>query len=72
MDIDYHSLLLAAGGNALFAQLAEPVAEVLAGRAAHGLTPGIPHVGTLEAHLATARAISGATPTRPNPPPAST
>lgn len=58
VDIAYHSLLLQAGGNALFAQLAEPVAEVLAGRAALGLTPGIPHLGTLEAHLATARAIS--------------
>jgi DNA-binding FadR family transcriptional regulator len=57
-DIAYHSLLLRAGGNALFAQLAEPIAEVLAGRASLGLTPDIPQVGTLEAHLATARAIS--------------
>lgn len=57
IDIAYHSLLLQASGNPLFAQLAQPIAEVLRGRAAHGLTPGIPHVGTLEAHLATARAI---------------
>lgn len=58
VDIAYHRLLLRAGGNALFAQLAEPVTEVLRGRAALGLTPGIPHVGTLEAHLATAQAIA--------------
>ncbi|WP_454115277.1 FadR/GntR family transcriptional regulator [Microbacterium lacticum] len=58
VDIAYHSLLLRAGGNALFAQLSHPIAEVLAGRAALGLTPGIPHVGTLEAHLATAQAIA--------------
>lgn len=56
-DIAYHSLLLRSGGNALFARLAHPIAEILRGRAARGLTPGIPHVGTLEAHVATAEAI---------------
>ncbi|WP_460774995.1 FadR/GntR family transcriptional regulator [Microbacterium sp. GXF7504] len=57
-DIAYHSLLLRSGGNALYARLASPIAEILRGRATRGLTPGIPHVGTLEAHLATAEAIS--------------
>lgn len=57
-DIAYHSLLLSAGGNPLFANLASPITEILRGRALRGLTPGIPRVGTLEAHLATARAIS--------------
>lgn len=56
-DIAYHSLLLRAGGNPLFGKLGAPIAEILRGRAAHGLTPGTPRVGTLEAHLATAQAI---------------
>lgn len=57
-DIAYHSLLLCAGGNPLFAHLASPITEILRGRAVRGLTPGIPQVGTLEAHVATARAIA--------------
>lgn len=57
-DIRYHSLLLSASGNPLLAQLAGPVEEILAGRSHRGLTPAIPLVGTLEAHVATARAIA--------------
>jgi len=58
VDIAYHSLLLRAGGNPLFGQLSAPIAEILRGRAVRGLTPGLPRVGTLEAHVATARAIT--------------
>lgn len=58
IDIAYHSLLLDASGNALFHQLIGPIAEILRGRSVRGLTPGIPRVGTLEAHVATARAIA--------------
>lgn len=57
-DIAYHSLLLEASGNDLFHQLTGPIAEILRGRSVRGLTPGVPHVGTLEAHVATARAIA--------------
>lgn len=57
-DIRYHSLLLAASGNLLLAQLSGPVKEILAGRANRGLTPAIPNEGTLEAHVATAAAIA--------------
>lgn len=57
-DVAYHSLLLAASGNALLAQLADPVREILLGRAKRGLTPAVPQPGTLEAHVATARAIA--------------
>ncbi|THE06825.1 FadR family transcriptional regulator [Microbacterium oleivorans] len=56
-DIAYHRLLLTASGNPLFVKLSEPIAEILRGRAVRGLTPGMPRVGTLEAHLATAQAI---------------
>ena len=58
VDIAYHSLLLRAGGNPLFGKLSEPIAEILRGRALRGLTPGMPRIGTLEAHVATARAIT--------------
>lgn len=58
IDIAYHSLLLEASGNALFHQLVGPITEILRGRSTRGLTPRIPRVGTLEAHLATARAIA--------------
>ncbi|WP_336632538.1 MULTISPECIES: FadR/GntR family transcriptional regulator [unclassified Microbacterium] len=56
-DISYHSLLLESSGNTLFAQLTEPIAEVLRGRSMRGLTPSMPRVGTLEAHVRTAQAI---------------
>lgn len=58
VDIAYHSLLLRAGGNALFARLAAPVSEILRGRSVRGWTPAVPHDGTLEAHVATAQAIA--------------
>lgn len=57
-DVAYHSLLLSASGNALLAQMAGPVREILLGRAQRGLTPAVPHAGTLEAHVATALAIA--------------
>jgi DNA-binding FadR family transcriptional regulator len=56
-DIAYHSLLLTASGNALLAQMAGPVTEILRGRTSYGLTPSDPRPGTLEAHVATAAAV---------------
>jgi len=58
VDIDFHSLLLAAGGNPLLAQLKGPVEEILTGRTELGLTPAVPADGTLDHHLATARAVA--------------
>ncbi|WP_294180824.1 FCD domain-containing protein, partial [uncultured Schumannella sp.] len=58
VDVAFHRLLLEASGNAMLAQLAVPVEEVLRGRAALGLTPAMPAEGTLENHVATAAAIS--------------
>ncbi|MFG6401933.1 MULTISPECIES: FadR/GntR family transcriptional regulator [unclassified Microbacterium] len=57
-DVAYHSALLAASGNALLSQMAQPVREILEGRSSRGLTPAVPHEGTLEAHVATATAIA--------------
>lgn len=58
VDIAFHTLLLAAGQNALYAELAGPVREILVGRTDRGLTPADPAPGTLDAHLAAARAIA--------------
>jgi DNA-binding FadR family transcriptional regulator len=58
VDIDFHTLLLAASGNALYAELAGPVREILVGRTGLGLTPADPAAGTLDAHLDAARAIA--------------
>jgi len=63
VDIAFHSLLLAAGGNPLLAQLKGPVEEILTGRTGLGLTPAIPAEGTLDNHLATAHAIAAGDPT---------
>ena len=62
VDVDFHALLLAAGGNPLLAQLKGPVEDILTGRAALGLTPAIPKEGTLDHHVATALAIAGGDP----------
>lgn len=58
VDIAFHTLLLAASRNALYAELAGPVREILVGRSDRGLTPADPAPGTLDAHLAAARAIA--------------
>lgn len=58
VDVEFHTLLLSAGGNLLYAELAAPVREVLQGRVELGLTPAVPSPGTLDAHLAAARAVA--------------
>ncbi|KQO81456.1 MULTISPECIES: FadR/GntR family transcriptional regulator [unclassified Frigoribacterium] len=57
-DIDFHTLLLVASGNLLYAELAAPVREILQGRHELGLTPADPAPGTLDAHVGAARAIA--------------
>jgi len=57
-DIRFHTLLLVASGNVLYGELAAPVREILQGRHELGLTPAVPAAGTLDAHLAAARAIA--------------
>lgn len=61
-DIEFHSLLLACGGNEMFAALAGSVAEVLSGRTRLGLTPAYPAAAPLEHHEALARAVAEGDP----------
>jgi DNA-binding FadR family transcriptional regulator len=56
-DIRFHTLLLAASGNDMFAQLAGPVTEVLVGRSHYGLTPDVPHQEALQLHLEVAASV---------------
>lgn len=57
-DVAFHSTLLVASGNPFLAGLVSPVAEVLRGRRELGLTPSRPAPGTVEDHIATARAVA--------------
>jgi DNA-binding FadR family transcriptional regulator len=50
VDIAFHSLLLRASHNEMFAALTDVVAEVLGGRTHHGLMPHHPVDAALDAH----------------------
>jgi len=56
-DIRFHSTLLRASGNELFAALTDVVAEVLAGRTLHGLMPATPDPGAIRLHADVAQAV---------------
>ncbi|AJT40951.1 FadR/GntR family transcriptional regulator [Psychromicrobium lacuslunae] len=56
-DIAYHSLILRAAENEMFAHLHEAVGEVLSGRTEHGLMPERPHAQARHWHLGVAEAI---------------
>lgn len=56
-DIAYHSLILRAAGNEMFAHLHEAVGEVLSGRTEHGLMPERPQAQARHWHLGVADAI---------------
>lgn len=57
LDINYHSLLLEASGNEMFAALIPSVTSVLRGRTAFGLQPDRPDEESLNLHIELARAI---------------
>lgn len=57
-DIEFHTLILEASGNEMFAALSESVAEVLVGRTRLGLQPAYPEAEALRRHLALARTIA--------------
>lgn len=57
MDIQFHSLILKASGNAMFAQLNSLVTEILVGRTEHGLMPHTPNLEALQFHVDVATAI---------------
>jgi DNA-binding FadR family transcriptional regulator len=56
-DIAFHRLVLIASGNEMFARLSDSVAEVLAGRTAHGLMPEEPDPRAVQLHAEVAEAI---------------
>lgn len=63
-DIDFHTTLLAASGNALLAGFAPFVAEALTGRTEHDLMPEIPEQGAIDWHVEVAAAIAEGSPDR--------
>lgn len=63
-DIDFHTALLAASGNALLAGFAPFVAEALTGRTDHDLMPQVPDAQAIEWHLEVAEAIADGHPDR--------
>ena len=62
LDIQFHSLVLAASGNEMFAKLDSVIAEVLTGRTELGLMPQHPHEEALQWHVDVADAIQGGRP----------
>lgn len=58
LDIEFHALLLRAGGNEMFAALTEVVAVVLRGRTTLGLMPRKPVAKALDLHEAVAAAVA--------------
>ncbi|NMR28629.1 FadR/GntR family transcriptional regulator [Crystallibacter degradans] len=62
LDIHFHSLVLAASGNEMFAQMDSMIAEVLRGRTDYGLMPEHPHEEALQLHVDVADAIQSGRP----------
>lgn len=58
VDIAFHSLLLRASGNSMFAELDGVVAEVLSGRTHQGLMPFHPREKALVEHESVAEAVA--------------
>ncbi|SFQ22570.1 DNA-binding transcriptional regulator, FadR family [Amycolatopsis arida] len=58
LDIEYHTLLLRASGNEMFAALTDVVAAVLRGRTQLGLMPRSPVPEALDLHDTVARAVA--------------
>ena len=57
-DMEFHTLLLRASGNDMFAALGGPIAEVLVGRTRLGYQPSHPEPEALHRHDEVARAIA--------------
>lgn len=57
LDVAFHSLLLRASGNDMFAALIPSVTAMLKGRTAHGLQPTTPDPRALEYHVELAQAV---------------
>ncbi|NYD68800.1 FadR/GntR family transcriptional regulator [Agromyces atrinae] len=62
LDIQFHSLVLAASGNEMFSHLRNVIGEVLRGRTDYGLMPDHPHEEALQLHVDVANAIQSRDP----------
>ena len=56
-DKEFHTLLLAASGNEMFAALATPIMNVLEGRTRYGIMPDNPEIATMRLHTDLVEAI---------------
>ena len=61
-DVTFHTALLEASGNEMFAALAPVVAEVLTGRTHHDLMPARPSTVAIRLHGDLAQAVAGGSP----------
>ncbi|MHB1489595.1 MAG: FCD domain-containing protein, partial [Cellulomonas sp.] len=59
-DIEFHSLLLTASGNEMFAAMKDVLAVALAGRVRQGLMPNHPRPESIVVHTAIAMAVANA------------
>lgn len=57
-DIEFHTLLLHASGNEMFAALSGAIAAVLTGRIVHHLMPDDPTLESLQLHVVVAKSIA--------------
>lgn len=57
-DVEFHTLLLTASGNEMFAALAAPIMNVLEGRTRYGIMPDEPEIGAMRLHSDLAGAIA--------------
>lgn len=62
VDVEFHSILLAASGNEMFALLRGVLGETVSGRSELGLMPELPDEGSLQLHVDLADAIQGRRP----------
>lgn len=58
IDKEFHTLILVASGNEMFAALAEPIMNVLEGRTRYGIMPDDPEVDTMRIHVDLANQIA--------------
>lgn len=57
-DKEFHTLLLQASGNEMFAALAEPIMNVLEGRTRYGIMPDAPELDTMRIHAELAECVA--------------
>lgn len=62
VDVEFHSVLLAASGNEMFALLRGVLGKTVTGRSELGLLPGLPDERSLQLHVDLADAIQGRRP----------